>query len=121
MIQPGSIVRFAEIPELHSQTLKRNLIVLGSFCVAIVAIVLWSPLSHDPVSIEFVRYEKSGNEWWAYMRIYNESSRPITYQSSGPAGVQYVWDSPQIDYTRRIGSRVKTCLRETATFFKFIY
>jgi hypothetical protein len=50
------------------------------------------------VTIAFLGYEKSGDDWTAIMEIRNQTSRPIHYS---PA---YNWDSPQIDYQRRAGS-----------------
>lgn len=86
---------------------------------AIVAAWCFVP-ENGPVAIRFLRYERVGNDCYAYMEIRNNSSRPITYLSNGSTSTHYVWDSPQIDYEHRLGSGDRTLTPRSNSVFRVL-
>jgi len=89
----------------------------------VVAVVLsgWnlSPES-SPVALNFIRYERSGSDWHAYVEIRNNTSRPVSYRSDGITSTHYVWDSPQIDWALRVGSPLVTLPPNSNAVFRVL-
>jgi len=84
--------------------------------------IILSRHAPDPVSITFLRYEKTGDNWRAVMELCNSTFQPISYNGSSrdSTTTQYIWDSPQIDYTRRAGARPTTLRPKQKVVFEVL-
>jgi hypothetical protein len=74
----------------------------------------------SPVTVAFVRYQKAGSDWLAYMEVRNNTSRPVSYHSAGFTSTEYVWESPQIDWALRLGSPLLTLPPRTNVPFRVL-
>lgn len=99
----------------------RHKITVLSLLIAAAIVSAWRFLPDgDPVTVGFVRYERSGTDWYAYMEIHNNSSRPIAYHSSGITSTHYVWDSPQIEHEGLRVAEVATMPAKSNAMFRVL-
>jgi hypothetical protein len=99
----------------------RYKVILASMLIAAAATLAWRFIPEGgPVTVTFLRYERSGSDWHAYMELCNNTSRPVSYRSSGTTSTHYVWDSPQIDYAWWLGSREATLPPKSNAVFRVL-
>jgi hypothetical protein len=94
--------------------------IAAAMIVGVAAVAWYFTPDSAPVTVAFLRYERVGRDWHAYMEIRNNSSRAISYCSAGPTSTHYIWESPQIEHEGLCGSSVTTLPPKSNAVFRVL-